>query len=119
MEDNLSDDVFMEKQLIINRDELRLADGQIPTMSRQNPNFDPVSGEKLEIFAPQDYQYQDTFSDRHENYFYPANAEGVSEGWKSFRIEDEEPFGPVPQTTTRPEFDATVNHKVNRCCPLF
>lgn len=32
---------------------------------------------------------------RHEFYFYPDN-EDVTEGWRSYKVEDENPFGSVP-----------------------
>lgn len=115
--DDLSDDVFMDKQ-IINQDELRLSHGQIPTVS--------VAGqEDVRIFAPLDYE-DDSWKRVHENYFYPADA-AVSEGWRSYKIEDEEPFGPIGVVKSRStnhfqassqkkkepnEFDDSVTHKV-------
>lgn len=134
--DDLSDDVFIDKH-VINRDELRIAENQIPTI--------PISSgaraggcigkgeDDVRIYAPVDYD--DAFTkNRHDNYFYPDN-EQVAEGWRSFKIEDEEPFGPItdgppvknnnhssstyyqpaaaPQKKNRPDFDASVSHKVN------
>ena len=142
--DDLSDDVFLDRQ-VINRDELRIADGQIPTIPLSKGA--KVGGavaqdeEEVRIFAPLDYDEGFT-ANRHENYFYPDDAP-VSEGWKSYKIEDEEPFGPLngplealksnnnnnnhpsmyynpnanaaadtSQQRTKPDFDASVTHKV-------
>lgn len=135
--DDLSDDVFIDKH-VINPDELRVADGQIPTIPISTGAR--VGGgvgrdeDEVRIYAPLDY---DDGSRRHENYFYPEN-EQVSEGWRSYKIEDEEPFGPITglpanliknnnnhssstyfnhantesSKKTRPDFDASVSHKV-------
>lgn len=94
--DDLSDDVFIEKQ-IINRDELRIADGQIPTIpissgAKVGGGVCKEEGE-VRIYAPLDYD-EGFITNRHENYFYPENSE-CGEGWRSYKIEDEEPFGPI------------------------
>lgn len=140
--DDLSDDVFIDKHVVINRDELRIAKGQIPTIpissgARAGGCVDKDE-EEVRIYAPVDYD-DGLGGRRHENYFYPDNA-AICEGWRSYKIEDEEPFGPIadgpagapikinnhssstyfrPADATaskravRPDFDASVTHKVN------
>lgn len=94
--DDLSDDVFIDKH-VINTDELRISDGQIPTIPISS--CAKVGGcvgkdeEEVRIYAPLDYD--EAFSEsRHENYFYPDN-EIVCEGWRSYKLSDDEPFGPI------------------------
>lgn len=132
--DDLSDDVFIDKNTVINSDELRI-DRQIPTI--------PISSgakagggvgkdeDEVRIYAPLDYD--DACGTQYENYFYPDN-EVVSEGWRSYKIEDEHPFGPITDgpainnhnrilpmcnnnnvaaPKAKQDFDANVTHKVN------
>lgn len=139
--DDLSDDVFIDRH-VINRDELRVADGQIPTIpissgAKAGGGVLEKDEEEVRIYAPLDYD--DSFR-RHENYFYPEDDQNVSEGWRSYKIEDEEPFGPIsggpplpqkhknnnhssstyfnhaktdPSTKANADFDDTVTHKVS------
>lgn len=101
--DNLSDDVFLDSiRHVINTDELTIGPDRIPTLTHTGlPNT-----EALRIYAPENEE-NFLLSRQREHYFYPED-QPVEEGWKSYKVEDDEPFG----TILDDRFDATVNHKV-------